>query len=695
VNSNRALSLRALVLTPNGRDAPLSAMLLTEAGFAAHICRDLGMLNDELRRGAGLAIIADEALQNAEMRPLVSFLEEQPAWSDIPIILLTHRGGGPERNPAALRLAAVLGNVSFLERPFHPTTLTTMVRAATRGRRRQYDARGRLEEISEREQQLQTALTAGRLGSWNLDVETMIFHLSETSRNHFGSTAEAELSYDRLMSSVHPDDRPRMHAALDLALKSGEDYVIEFRNVRPGGVLHWVDVRARSIRDGSGRIVCLVGVSSDISDRKHAELERERLLSDLAFERTALSNLTRTLEQRVVERTRELMAEVAAREKAQEQLLQAQKMESVGQLTGGIAHDFNNLLMAVMGNLEILRKRLPNDPGIRRLIDGARQGAQRGASLTQRMLAFARQQDLRTTSADLGALVRGMQELLRRSLGPNYQLRLHIEPHLPPAEVDAHQVELAILNLAINARDAMPEGGVIELRVDQKQAANDVERLRPGTYLRIQVADTGVGMDQATLRRAVEPFFSTKPLGKGTGLGLSMAHGLAVQLGGLLELDSEVGKGTTATLWLPQATKPAGEIEAAACAASFTRAATILVVDDDPLIATSTVDMLEDLGHTVIGVNSGAQALQVLNDGKPLDLLMTDQAMPGMTGIQLAEIVHQIRPDLPVLLATGYTDLPACKLINLPRLSKPYQQAQLQAEIDKLLGLASDAPCAC
>src|SRR6202023_1059566 len=193
---------------------------------------------------------------------------------------------------------------------------------------------------------------------------------------------------DRLISSVHPDDRPRMYAALDLALKCGEDYVIEFRNVRPGGVLHWVDVRARSLQGSSGRVVCLVGVSSDISGGKHAELEREGLLSDLAFERTALSNMTRTLEQRVVERTGELMAEVAAREKAQEQLLQAQKMESVGQLTGGIAHDFNNLLMAVMGNLEILRKRLPNEAGTRRLIDGALLGAQRGASLTQRMLAF-------------------------------------------------------------------------------------------------------------------------------------------------------------------------------------------------------------------------------------------------------------------------------------------------------------------
>ena len=685
---NGASSLRALVLAPHGRDAPLSVMLLKEAGFAAQICSHFGQMVEELQNGAGLAIIADEALHNSELRRLVAILEAQPPWSDLPIILLTHRGGGPERNPAAQRLASLLGNVSFLERPFHPTTLTSMARAATRGRRRQYEARGRLEEISEREQQLQTALTAGRLGPWFLDVKAMTFHLSEISAKHFGLPAEGEWPYERLLNTVHPDDRERMDAALQRALRNCDDYVMEFRSIHDGGVVHWVDVRARSLRDASGSAARLVGVSSDISDRKHSELERERLLTALALERTALSDLTHSLEERVAERTGELMDEVAAREKAQEQLLQAQKMESVGQLTGGIAHDFDNLLMAVMGNLEILRKRLPDDPSIRRLIDGAQQGAQRGASLTQRMLAFARQQDLRTTSADLGALVRGMQELLRRSLGPNNVLRLHIEPQLPPAEVDAHQVELAVLNLAINARDAMPDGGVIEVRVDRRQVCDDGERLRPGGYLRIQIADTGIGMDQATLSKAVEPFFSTKPLGKGTGLGLSMTHGLAVQLGGLLELASEVGKGTTATLWLPQATAPPAQVEIVAGPPSLTRTATILVVDDDPLIATSTIDMLEDLGHTVIGANSGAQAIEIIDTGQNLDLLMTDQAMPGMTGIQLAEIVRRKKPALPILLATGYTDLPASKLASLPRLSKPYQQAQLQTEIEKLLGLA-------
>ena len=684
VNRPASPSLRALILAPNGRDAPLTVLLLKEAGFAAHVCGNLTHLGDELRQGAGLAIIADEAVQTADLRPLARFLEAQPAWSDLPIILLTHRGGGPERNPAALRLGQVLGNVSFLERPFHATTLTSMVRAAVRGRRRQYEAQVRLEEISEREEQLQTALTAGRLGSWTLDVERRMFHISETSRNHFGSISACEFSYEKLLQSVHPEDRNRLLEVMQHTLRTGADYVIEYRNIRADRSVHWVDVRARALKDKQGKVNCLVGVSSDITERKNSELERERLLGELASERTALSNLTRTLEQRVAERTGELLTEVAAREKAQEQLLQSQKMESVGQLTGGIAHDFNNLLMAVLGNLEILRKRLPNDPGTRRLIDGATQGARRGASLTQRMLAFARQQDLKTTSADIGALVGGMQELLKRSLGPDNELRLHIEPNLPPAEVDAHQVELAILNLAINARDAMPEGGVIDIHVDQARAGPG-ERLRPGVYLRIQITDSGCGMDAATLARAVEPFFSTKPLGKGTGLGLSMVHGLAVQLGGWLELASKVGEGTVATLWLPMATMPAAAQEAAAAHSLANRSATILVVDDDPLVAMSTVDMLEDLGHTAIEANSGERALEIIEAGQAIDLMVTDQAMPGMTGIRLAEIVRSKRPHLPVLLATGYTDLPASKLANLPRLSKPYHQEQLQAEIEKLL----------
>ena len=678
------LSERAIILAQNGRDTQIAALILKEAGFPAEVRADLPGLCEELYRGAGLAIIANEAIDSADLRPLVMFLERQPSWSDFPIILLTRQGGGPERNPAAARLAEILGNVIFIERPFHPTTLASLVRTTIRGRRRQYEARARLEDLSEGEQRLQTALKAGRLGSWALDVEGMVLNASKCCRAHFGRLPQDSFSYSDLHASVHPDDVARMQAALEHTLRTGDDYVIEYRNVWRDGAVRWVDVRARALRNTIGEVNQLIGVSSDITARKTSELEREGLLRELASERIALSDLTRTLEQQVQERTEELMVEVAAREKAQEQLLQSQKMESVGQLTGGVAHDFNNLLTAVMGNLELLRKRLPDDPRAQRLIEGAIKGAERGSSLTQRMLAFARQQDLKTNSADMTSLLAGMGDLLERTLGPRIALSLQTPAGLPPAQVDANQIELAILNLAINARDAMPDGGTLSISIDKKQVGAE-KNLLEGSYLRVQVSDTGSGMDAATLKKAVEPFFSTKPRGKGTGLGLSMVHGLAVQLGGLLELSSEVGKGTTATLWLPIATKSLAVKEPAVLQVTPGRPATILVVDDDPLIAMSAVDMLEDLGHTVIEANSAQRASEILEAGQAVDLMMTDQAMPGMTGVELAEIARRTRPNMPVLLATGYTDLPMAHKSNLPRLSKPYLQAQLQAEIDRLL----------
>ncbi len=675
------LSERAIILAPTGRDARIASKILSEIGFPSRAAGDLATLCEELLAGAGLAIIADEAIGGIDLRPLTAFLKQQPPWSDFPVILMTQRGGGPERNPAAAKLAELLGNVIFLERPFHPTTLASVVRTAIRGRRRQYEARTHLDDLAEGESRLQTALTAGHLGSWTLDVGTRRFQASSACRAHFGRGASDRFSSEDLRASLDPEDRPRIKAALSHTLRTGDDYVSEHRAIWPDGTVHWVEVRARALKDEFGKVAQLVGVSSDITPRKTFELERERLIADLATERAALSDLTAGLEQRVEERTAELINAVAARERAQEQLLQSQKMESIGQLTGGVAHDFNNLLMAIIGNLELLGKRLAHDPRARRLIDGALQGAMRGASLTQRMLAFARQQDLKTGSADLAALLLGMRELLERTLGPQVSLTLDTPAGLPPAEVDANQIELAVLNLAINARDAMPRGGTITIAVDQGRPVGGTAPL-----LRIRVSDTGIGMDDDTLKRAVEPFFSTKPLGKGTGLGLSMVHGLAVQLGGLLELSSKVGIGTTASLWLPIAAARSAVETQAAPPPSEGHTATILVVDDDPLIAMSTSDMLEDLGHTVIEANSGRRALEILDAGGDIDLMVTDQAMPGMTGVELAEIVRRIRPAMPILLATGFSDVPTGQRANLPMLAKPYRQVQLQAEIDRLLG---------
>ena len=692
-------SVRSVVLAPTGRDARLIVTLLKEVGVVGDICSDVSELAREMRKGAALAIVADEALRGIDMRPLARFMSSQGAWSDLPVILLTHRGAVPGRDAELMQIADVLGNVNFLERPFHIATLASMVRAASRNRHRQYQAQASHMEIVEREQQLQTAMTAGRLGAWSLEADGPSLakpqlQISRTSRGHFGRSSTA-LTYERLLAAIHPEERGRWRAEIEQSLNEGSDFIGEFRNLWPDGTEHWVDMRARALKDARSETLRLVGVSSDITARKVAELERERLVRELAAERSALSDLTRTLEQRVTQATAQLRAEIAAREKTQSQLLQSQKMESVGQLTGGIAHDFNNLLMAIMGSLEILRKRMPDDSGTRRLIEGAMQGATRGASLTQRMLAFARQQELRTSSADMGELILGMQELLHRSIGPRIELRMHVADGLPPAEVDAHQVELAVLNLVINARDAMPSGGSIDIRVDNEEMpALNAMQLKPGNYLRVQIVDSGVGMDAETLRKAIEPFFSTKAAGKGTGLGLSMTHGLAMQLGGALSLASEVGNGTTATLFLPVAQNPTraqpGDAPAAGTASGVR--AKILIVDDDPLVANSTVDMLLDLGHSVTEANSGERAVTLLESDQPLDLLLTDQAMPGMTGIELAEIARSMRPGLPILLVTGYADLPACELAKLPRLAKPYQQADLQAAIEALLERRAERP---
>jgi signal transduction histidine kinase len=374
---------------------------------------------------------------------------------------------------------------------------------------------------------------------------------------------------------------------------------------------------------------------------------------------------------------------------AEEALRQSQKMEIIGQLTGGVAHDFNNLLMAVLSNLELLRKYAPDDPRLSRLIDGAAQGAQRGAALTQRLLAFARRQSLQVEPADIRTLVRGMRDLLARSVGDGFELVVNVKESLPPALVDPNQVELALLNLVVNARDAMPEGGAIVVEADAVQATGATD-LADGDYVCLSVTDTGVGMDTETLKRAVEPFFSTKELGKGTGLGLSMTHGLASQLQGALRLTSAPGKGTRAELWLPVASgrteasdKPdAGKTDPA----TFVRPLRILIVDDDPLILMSTADMLGDLGHEVLEAGSGSDALAILASSAEIDLLITDFSMPRMNGMQLAEAVRKTRPDMPILLATGYAEMPTDAKVDLPRLGKPYSQGQLALELGKLIG---------
>jgi PAS domain S-box-containing protein len=368
-----------------------------------------------------------------------------------------------------------------------------------------------------------------------------------------------------------------------------------------------------------------------------------------------------------------------ALERTREALFQAQKMQAIGQLSGGIAHDFNNLLTVILGNLEILGKRVGDDPKVNRLLENATQGALRGVSLTQRMLAFARRQELKTEPVNIDQLVQGITGLLRSSLGPGIRIETAFADDLEAVLADTNQLELAVLNLATNARDAMPEGGSVMISARREVVLEPAQSsLAPGRYVCLSISDTGTGMDALTLASAMDPFFTTKGLGKGTGLGLSMVHGFIEQLGGRFILKSQQGHGTTAELWLPVADNAATARphDQNADAAAVPRLS-VLVVDDDSLVLTSTTLLLEDLGHRVVSAISGAQALQLFDQGEVIDLMITDMAMPQMSGAQLAHAVRLLKPDLPIILATGYADRLEGFAANLPRLPKPFTQLNL------------------
>jgi PAS domain S-box-containing protein len=487
----------------------------------------------------------------------------------------------------------------------------------------------------------------GRVTNWNLGAQRIKGYLpNEIIGQHF---SKFYTEADRQSGAPQ--------RALETARREGR-FEREGWRVRKDGSRFLAHVIIDPIRDDAGKIIGYAKITRDVTERKEAQDK--------------------------LERTREA-------------LFQAQKMEALGQLTGGIAHDFNNLLMAVLGSLELLRKRLPDDPKITALLDNAVQGAERGTSLTQRMLAFARSQELKQEVIAVPDLVRGMTDLLQRSLGPTVRIETRFPLILKPVQADINQLEMALLNLAVNARDAMPQGGEIVVAARHEVVADGEHgELKGGAYICLSVTDTGEGMDEVTLRRAMEPFFTTKGPGKGTGLGLSMVHGFAEQSGGRFILRSRQGKGTTAELWLPVATvaaPPAADPVASPPAAPIKkqRALVVLAVDDDALVLMNTVAMLEDLGHVVFQAFSGQEALDILRREAAVDLVITDQAMPKMTGTQLAKAIQQDWPGMPIILASGYADLAPGEDMDLPRLSKPFFESDLAIAVASFARARRDA----
>ena len=660
-------SERALILAPTGRDTEIAAGVLAEARIDGLACPSIESLVEELEAGAAFVLVTEEALLGADIRTLAGWIRRQPEWSDLPFVLLTHRGGGLERNPDAGRFLSMLGNVTFLERPFHPTTLVSLGQSALRGRRRQYDARGRLEDLQESEDHFRHTVELNPQVAWTATPDGRVDQMAPrwlewTGRSGIGT---------RVKEAIYPDDIDASMAAWAHSCSTGAPYDVETRVKMKDGSWRWMHSRAMPRRDGSGTIIKWYGTTEDIHERKASEEDLRQIRADL-------QRVNETLEARVEERTRE-------HESALAKLHEAQKLETLGQLTGGVAHDFNNLLTPVIGNLDLLRRRLPEGDKNHRLIDGALQAASRAGTLVQRLLAFARRQDLQARSVEIGGLLDGMSDLLQRSLGPTVNVRIDIQPDLPPAKVDPNQLELAILNLAINSRDAMPGSGtlIIEARAEHAAATGQLES---GDYVRISVKDNGSGMSPDTLARAIEPFFSTKGVGQGTGLGLSMVHGLAAQLGGKLDIQSEPGKGTEAAIWLPVSSEvPISDDSDDLVVTVAGQSATILLVDDEELVRIGTSEMLSDLGYEVMQAASGAEALRMLRSGVEVELLITDFLMPGMNGVALVEHAAALAPKMKMLLVTGYSTIAEGPGAHIPRLSKPFRQAELSRRVAEIL----------
>jgi PAS domain S-box-containing protein len=473
----------------------------------------------------------------------------------------------------------------------------------------------------------------GYVASWNAGAERIKgYKADEILGEHFSRFYSEE---DRKSNA------PKR--ALETAVREGRFEKESFR-LRRDGTKFLAHIIIDPIRDDRGNIIGFAKITRDITEREE--------------------------NRKALERTRE-------------QLFQSQKIEAIGKLTGGVAHDFNNLLMVIQSSLELLRKRTPDNAQITPLIQNALRATDRGAALTQRMLAFARKQEVEKRVVDLSQLVGEVCELLKRSLGPSYEIGCQFDGAISNVLADPNQLESALLNLAFNARDAMPDGGRISISL--RSARNPSSDLPSGDYVSIALKDEGHGMDAETLRQATDPFFTTKGVGKGTGLGLSMVQGMAEQAGGTFRLTSVAGTGTTAEILLPAIQEQADAgTQKTDVAASDMRSLVIVAVDDDSLVLMNTAAMLEDLGHTVLEANSAREALELLADTK-IDLVITDHAMPGTTGLQLAKMIREKQPELPILLATGYAEIDPAAGIQLPRIGKPFLQNDLKLAIDKVM----------
>ncbi|TWB13747.1 PAS domain S-box-containing protein [Nitrospirillum amazonense] len=813
-------SLRTLILTPMGRDAKIAAGILDDAGLSSFICADMGELHQQLLTGAGMVLVTEEALLKADPDPLFRWVAEQPSWSDLPFIVLTLRST-PVIGPTAQVVADGLGNVTFVERPFRPTSLVSVIRSAARGRRRQYEARSRIEELRENRDllarqthmlellnrtamQIAAGLDLRAVGQRVIDAGVELtgaaygaFHATATGgagqpfawsgaqadiftafpmpldlirsddiardRRHDGNGLKQvtprmasylavpvlSRSGDRLggLFFGHPDagvfDERSALMASGLAAQAGVamDNARLFQNVQDANATLEARVEERTReRDRMWRLsndlMAVLDAEGALLSVNHAwttalgwpeEHLRVTSLFDLVHPEDAggikhqmrrlkrgdpISNFEGRL--RAEDGSFRRIAwtaspdegllytvgrDITAQREIEEQLRQSQKMEAVGQLTGGIAHDFNNLLQGITGSLDLVNRRLMQGrtSDVERFTAAAMASANRAGALTHRLLAFSRRQPLKPTSVDANSLVASMAELLRRSLGERIDLELMPADGLWPTLCDPNQLENAILNLCINARDAMPDGGRLligtrNVHLDGRHVV-DAGDVRPGRYVCVFVTDTGMGMSPETIRRAFDPFFTTKPLGQGTGLGLSMIYGFMRQSEGYARIESDLGKGTTVKLYLPhhggQTDAPAANL---ATLPEDNRARSdevVLVVEDEPVVRKLIVELLGDLGYRVLEADDGPSGLAILQSDQQIDLLITDVGLPGLNGRQIADAARPARPGLKVLFMTGYAEnaMPSHDFLaqGMELITKPFPMDVLAQRLRKIM----------
>jgi len=682
-----------LIGTGCGVDFSRLVQLLDEEGYELAFCSDSESLFQQLDHRVGAVIATDRFLASAMASGPA--LTEQGDGADIPFIVVTDTQSESRADFLALkdRLPEWLADLVILEQPIRPATLLSTVAMAWRSRLRQFEIADRLVELAEQQATLESLVEHLPVGICLIDTN--------------GATVLSNPTYERYVPNRRIPSTDGQHALRWVGLDSQGQRIppdqfagaralrgemvegADFRYYPDDGPELWTRVNAVPLYDSQGEIRGAALVVIDINAEKQNEEMLRRFNDDLEFQVKAR---TRALE----EALEKLTLESQERARTEDQLRQSMKMDAVGQLTGGIAHDFNNMLTGVIGALDLMRLRIGRQQysDLDRYMTAAHTSASRAAALTQRLLAFSRRQSLEARTVSVNPLILSLSDLLKRTLTERIKLELQLDDGAGLALVDPNQLENALLNLSINARDAMPDGGILAIAtsradIDEAEAA----RLggNRGRYVSIRVSDTGVGIPEPVLGKIFEPFFTTKPLGQGTGLGLSMVYGFVQQSSGFVSVTSEEGAGTSITLYIPLALSSAVESGAIAASVDLTsgRGQTILVVEDDDSVRLLLAAALEDFGYQVHLAEEGQQALSLLDGLRTLDLLITDVGLPGLNGRQLAEIIQQKRPDLPVLFISGYAENAAIRSeflgAGMSMMTKPFTLEHLAETVSAAL----------